>query len=410
MAVYFVTGKLGSGKTLAAVGRIHDYLVKGRKVATNLDLNLTKLLPVREKKSVVYRVPDKPTVEDLEALGIGNDSYDENKNGLLVLDECGTWFNARSWNDKKRAPVIDWFLHARKLGWDIIFIVQDISLVDKQAREALAEHVVYCKRTDRLSIPLVGGLLRKIGIKFPKVHYGIVKYGDSEHSLTVDRWVYRGKNFYQAYDTKQIFVDDPSSSVYQYLPNWYFKGRYLSPSPLEQVKRKLENKSKIDPLLPIKAVAVGFISALVFSAGAVFATYASLQSELAEVRQVVVSVDPVIQDQREIAEQSNESEENGSEPVSPALQRFRKMNLGLSGIFQAGENTEAIFMDSSGRHIRSSALFLQGITMAVLSRCHVILRLDGEEKEIFCGAPAAVPGGKESQPNAGGFFSRLAGS
>nr|WP_250114634.1 zonular occludens toxin domain-containing protein [Escherichia coli] len=26
--------------------------------------------------------------------------------------------------DKDRQPVIDWFLHARKLGWDIIFLIQ----------------------------------------------------------------------------------------------------------------------------------------------------------------------------------------------------------------------------------------------------------------------------------------------
>ena len=37
MAVYFITGKLGSGKSIAAVGKIRDYLNEGRAVATNLD-------------------------------------------------------------------------------------------------------------------------------------------------------------------------------------------------------------------------------------------------------------------------------------------------------------------------------------------------------------------------------------
>ncbi|MFK4136821.1 zonular occludens toxin domain-containing protein, partial [Pseudomonas luteola] len=37
MAVYFVTGKLGSGKSLVAVGKIRDYMIAGRRVATNLD-------------------------------------------------------------------------------------------------------------------------------------------------------------------------------------------------------------------------------------------------------------------------------------------------------------------------------------------------------------------------------------
>src|SRR5690606_41824258 len=57
-------------------------------------------------------------------------------------------------SDKGRTAVIDWCLHARKLGWDIIFIVQNISIVDKQARLALGEHLVICRRLDRKSTRL----------------------------------------------------------------------------------------------------------------------------------------------------------------------------------------------------------------------------------------------------------------
>jgi hypothetical protein len=229
MTVYFITGKLGGGKSLCAVGRIRDYLNKGSIVATNLDLKLEKMLPTTAKNPVVYRIPDKPCLEDLEAIGIGNKDYDESKNGLLVLDECGTWFNSRSWADKERQSIINWFLHARKLGWDILFIIQDISIVDKQARLALAEHVVYCRRMDRVSLPIVGGLIQALtGIRLtlPRAHLAIVKYGDSQTSLIVDRWLYRGKNLYRAYDTKQIFSETYDSKVYQYLPPYHVKGRY----------------------------------------------------------------------------------------------------------------------------------------------------------------------------------------
>ena len=97
MAVYVVTGKLGAGKTLVAVGKIKDKLNQGCKVATNLDLNLDKLIGEKAKATRCYRIPDKPVLADLESIGTGTDSYDENKNGLLVLDECGTWFNAVAW-------------------------------------------------------------------------------------------------------------------------------------------------------------------------------------------------------------------------------------------------------------------------------------------------------------------------
>ncbi|KFC51102.1 zonular occludens toxin, partial [Halomonas sp. SUBG004] len=51
MAVYVVTGKLGAGKTLVAVGKIKDKLNHGCKVATNLDLNLDKLIGEKAKQT-----------------------------------------------------------------------------------------------------------------------------------------------------------------------------------------------------------------------------------------------------------------------------------------------------------------------------------------------------------------------
>jgi len=209
MAVYFLTGKLGSGKTLCAVGKIRDYLEQGRAVATNLDINLDKLLPAKSKQHVT-RLPDKPRLSDMEMLGKGCVDENENKYGAIVLDELGTWFNTRNWNDKSRLPLIDWFLHARKMHWDVFFIVQDIDNIDKQLRNSLCEHLVICKRTDRLSIPLIGPLLKMMGFDkvLPKIHVASVFYGDTVSSIKVGRWWYRGQDLYQAYDTAQIFTDD----------------------------------------------------------------------------------------------------------------------------------------------------------------------------------------------------------
>lgn len=209
MAVYFLTGKLGSGKTLCAVGKIRDYLEQGRAVATNLDLNLDELLSKKSKKYVT-RLPDKPRIDDLNMLGKGCVDEDESKYGAIVLDELGTWFNTRNWNDKARLPLIDWFLHARKMHWDIFFIVQNIDNVDKQLRNSLCEHLVVCRRTDRLTIPLVGPLIKMMGFEkvLPKLHLATIYYGDTESSIKVGRWWYFGKDLYKAYDTAQVFTDD----------------------------------------------------------------------------------------------------------------------------------------------------------------------------------------------------------
>lgn len=240
MAVYIVTGKLGSGKTLATVGRIRDALLQGRRVATNLDLNLDKLINAKHGKPVpacgdkpIYqkidciRLPDKPSVDDLESIGMGTDEVNEERHGLIVLDELGTWLNTRSWADKTRQSVIDWLLHSRKKGWDVYFIIQSSTMIDKQVREGVAEYHAPCKRLDRVRIPFIGGLLASIGLKstLPKVHVANVRYGLDRDSPLSDRWVYRGKDLYHGYDTRQVFTDKPAH-VYSYLPPWHTKGRY----------------------------------------------------------------------------------------------------------------------------------------------------------------------------------------
>jgi len=225
MSVYFVTGKLGAGKTLSSVFKIKEYLMKGRPVASNLNISLTAMFGYRAKNINLIRLPDKPDINDLNSIGYANRTYDESKNGLLVLDECGTWFNSRSWGDKSRQEILDWFRHARKLGWDIIFLVQSLHVVDKQARLSLAEFVVYCRRIDKIKIPYIHWLLKLVTFgtfKLPKLHISTVKYGDSPTALTVDKWIYEGSSLYSCYDTKQIFSDSYESASYCVLPPFYY--------------------------------------------------------------------------------------------------------------------------------------------------------------------------------------------
>jgi len=204
MAVYFITGKLGSGKTLVTIGKIKEYLMAGKKVATNLDLNIEKLAK-RNSKATFYRLPDKPRIEDLEVIGEGSDNVDESTFGLIVLDECGTWLNTRSYRDKSRQQFIDWMLHSRKLGWDILFIIQDISTIDKQVRDNLCEYLVICRRLDRMGVPFLTTFLKYtlgICVTMSKIHTAKVYYSDTAVGKPEDRWTYQGKNLYSAYDTR----------------------------------------------------------------------------------------------------------------------------------------------------------------------------------------------------------------
>jgi len=231
MSVYFVTGKLGSGKSLVAVSKIKERLIAGRPVATNMNIFLAPMIGKDKKNTRLYRLPDKPTVYDLNMIPkvFSNPSqYDENVTGLIVLDECGTWFNSRTWNDKDRTALVDWFLHVRKIGWDVIFIIQDVSMADKQARSSLAEHVVYCSRTDRVNIPIIGSIFNLITstrIPLPKIHIGVVRYGENPTAMRVDIWKTIGQFYYRCYETTQVYLERYPHGTYCVLPPYYLYNR-----------------------------------------------------------------------------------------------------------------------------------------------------------------------------------------
>ena len=227
-----LTGKRGDGKTLAAVGRMQEYLRQGRIVATNLNLFVEHLIPPDNKTARIYRLPDHPTIDDLEALPRGNTTMDEERNGLMVLDEAATWLNSRTWNEasKDRQAIISWFLHSRKYGWDLIIIAQHQSLLDKQLRDALFEFHGLCKRLDKVAIPFLTSFAKIFEVKLrpPKVHIAIIRYGLSADAPIADRWMYRGHALYQAYDTNQVINPLGSPGLHSLLTPWHLKGRYMS--------------------------------------------------------------------------------------------------------------------------------------------------------------------------------------
>lgn len=224
MAVYVVQGKLGTGKTKFAVGKLREALLAGKRTATNLNIQMDELVPSMNR-GVVVRVPDKPTAEQLDMIGHGNpDSYDEDKNGVMVLDELGSWLNSRQFQDKNRAALIDWLIHARKKGWDVYLIVQHADMIDKQVRIALAEYMIKCIRADKIRIPIVGQFLGSKG-RLPRMHIAKISLSDVP-GVTIDQEWFRGDYLHAAYDTRQIFKDDPEGAPFSYLSAWHLKGRF----------------------------------------------------------------------------------------------------------------------------------------------------------------------------------------
>lgn len=234
MPIYSVEGKLGTGKTKFAVWQASIAIRSGRRLASNVDLNLGVLCKQYQRSSYL-RLPDKPSAFDLDAIGSGNpNSYDEDRNGVLVLDELGTWLNSRSFQDKGRAGLLDWLIHARKHGWDVYLIVQDAGMIDRQVREALIELSCKCIRLDKVRLPLIGGVLNdifggRVGY-LPRMHLVAARLGTGSGSVVAERWQYRGDWLHKAYDTRQVFKADYAHGVHSVLHPAHFEPQVARPA------------------------------------------------------------------------------------------------------------------------------------------------------------------------------------
>lgn len=222
-------GQPGTGKTTLGTSIAIDYASQGRKVAANFHIDLAPAS--HSEKSPLSRqwctvLPDRPTFEQLKSVGFGwheSEKGREDRAGLLLIDESGPWLNSRTWNDKDRQQIIDWLLHSRKRGWDIIFIAQAPSLLDKQVREAVIEGYARCRRTDRMKVPF-------LPLRFPRFHVAVCRYGLGPNEPVLERWFYRGTEAHACFNSHALFDEGSGpGGPYSTLPATYTKWRdYVS--------------------------------------------------------------------------------------------------------------------------------------------------------------------------------------
>jgi hypothetical protein len=153
MALYCVTGPMGSGKTVYAVKMCREALESGKVVITNFQLvddwtdtvvdhNVFRwLVPGRRarlKKKFrrhCYMVRDLSELRRIRLDGKGE------RRAVAVIDEGHVFMNAREWKQDGRGDLVEWVSATRKLGIDIYIITQDLDSLDRQVRSRLTYHV-----------------------------------------------------------------------------------------------------------------------------------------------------------------------------------------------------------------------------------------------------------------------------
>lgn len=263
MIFRFVTGRLGTGKTLVSVGIALKYLQRGRMVATNVDLYPEHFQNKHDRSTRIYRLPDHPSSADLKSLPPGNATlvkgpdgslipgpkYDPSANSLLLLDELAQFLNTRSYSDKDRLNIISFLVLLRKRGWDAYFIVQHIDMVDKQIREALAQETGYCRDMSRIPIPVLGTLTRKLTgrtLTFPKTFRVTFRDGYAADGLKLEAKTISSSGVRNCYNTAQVLDREyvppwainhhGTAGPHMLLTPWHLVG-YKTPLPIPLYKR-----------------------------------------------------------------------------------------------------------------------------------------------------------------------------
>lgn len=156
------SGFVGSGKSYHATKRgvtIADAPRGKRWVVANF--------PIKPKKKLFAKIPflkrfiknefvnsrwlykdnDYLTVDFLIKTSHEKGWYGHESMCLLLIDEAGILFNSRDWNVKpsERKDWIKFLSQSRKFGYDVVFIVQDNRMLDRQIR-SLAEYEVQHKK------------------------------------------------------------------------------------------------------------------------------------------------------------------------------------------------------------------------------------------------------------------------
>lgn len=210
--IYFYSGRPGSGKSLHCAKMIDQYHKKGKHVICNFEVNENFWKKKHCKKN--KHTGDFGIIEELNneqltidfLMNFANKNHERNARGqikekqtLLIIDECQTMFNSRSWNQKGRSEWVIFFTQHRKFGYTVILVSQHKDLIDKQIRHIFQhdyEHrnVKNFKLFGWFLALLCGGNLFFIPVKS-------MDTGKKDHTEIM----FASKKYYKLYDSYKIF-------------------------------------------------------------------------------------------------------------------------------------------------------------------------------------------------------------
>lgn len=165
------SGTPRSGKSLHAAYELIDWILDGHDVIANFPID--KLYFKRKPNGrFFYWDNAKFTPERLKLFAETRHIPFKEQQTLVVIDECGRFFNPRLWKDTSRMSWLTFFAQHGKLGYDIILIAQMDKQIDKQVLGLIEEEhkhraVKNYKWFGKLLDLIMGGLFVDVTYWYP---------------------------------------------------------------------------------------------------------------------------------------------------------------------------------------------------------------------------------------------------
>lgn len=131
--IYLYSGTPGSGKSLRSAYKLIEWLKRGKDAICNFPID-ENYFKGKKIGNFTYLNNQELTVQYLKDYAKNNHKLNREGQTLIIIDECASIFNCRSWDAKNRMEWIYFFQQHRKLGYDVILISQNDRLIDRQIR------------------------------------------------------------------------------------------------------------------------------------------------------------------------------------------------------------------------------------------------------------------------------------